>query len=422
METLDLVGIGVGPSNLSLAALAEPVEDLRTGFLESKPRFRWHPGLMLPEAWLQVSYLKDLVTLVDPTSSFSFLNFLSEEGRIFRALVANGMSCSRQEFEQYYQWAAARISGIHWDSRVKSVSVVDDRFEVVCESGRKQTARSLVLGSGREPHLPHFAAPFHGTRVLHGSELLSVRPDVAGRRVMVVGAGQSGAEVVNHLLSGNAETPAELTWISSRVGFLPIDDSPFSNEWFAPPYVDYFHSLPPGRRADLLGRQRMASDGVSESLLRKIYQRLYRLDHLEGGTLSHRLLPCRRVTDLRGDAEGLTVSVLDTDRDVRESLPADVVVFCTGYRSRFPDYLEPLRESLTGAEGGFRVRRDYSLEWDGPPGLRIFVQNFAEESHGIADPNLSLSAWRSARIVNAAAGREVYRTAGASTATAWSSA
>ncbi|WP_168711357.1 SidA/IucD/PvdA family monooxygenase [Streptomyces sp. RKND-216] len=422
MESFDLVGIGVGPSNLSLAALAEPVEGLRAGFLESKPRFRWHPGLMLPDAWLQVSYLKDLVTLVDPTSRFSFLNFLSEQGRIFRALVANGMSCSRQEFEQYYQWAAEGLPDIHWQSRVKSVSVVGDRFEVVCDSGLTATARSLVLGSGREPYLPPFAAAFHGSRVLHGSELLSVRPDLAGRRVMVVGAGQSGAEVVNYLLSEDAATPAELTWVSSRVGFLPIDDSPFSNEWFAPSYVDYFHSLPAGRRADLLGRQRLASDGVSESLLRKIYQRLYRLDHLEGGTLSHRLLPCRRVTDLRGHADGVEVSVLDTDRDVRETVPADVVVFCTGYRSRFPDYLEPLREALTGDGGAFRVRRDYSLDWDGPPGLRVFVQNFAEDSHGIADPNLSLSAWRSARIVNAAVGREVYRTDGASTATAWSSA
>jgi lysine N6-hydroxylase len=30
-----------------------------------------------------VSYLKDLVTLVDPTSRYSFLNFLVREGRIY---------------------------------------------------------------------------------------------------------------------------------------------------------------------------------------------------------------------------------------------------------------------------------------------------------------------------------------------------
>jgi lysine N6-hydroxylase len=103
MTARDVIGIGLGPANLSLAALLAPVEGIDACFLEAKPHFQWHSGIMLPDAQLQVSYLKDLVTLVNPTSRFSFLNYLQETGRLFRAMVANRTGCSRREFEQYYQ-------------------------------------------------------------------------------------------------------------------------------------------------------------------------------------------------------------------------------------------------------------------------------------------------------------------------------
>lgn len=66
---LDVIGIGIGPFNLSLAALIEPTP-LRALFLEKRDALVWHPGLALPNSRLQVSPLKDCVTLVDPTSPF----------------------------------------------------------------------------------------------------------------------------------------------------------------------------------------------------------------------------------------------------------------------------------------------------------------------------------------------------------------
>ncbi|MCP3798443.1 SidA/IucD/PvdA family monooxygenase [Allokutzneria sp. A3M-2-11 16] len=419
MQSYDLIGIGVGPSNLSLAALAQSANELTSRFYEIKPRFEWHPGLMLPEAELQVSFLKDLVTLIDPTSPYSYLNFLHHEGRIFRALIANGLSSSRQEFEQYYRWVAEQLPSIRWGQRVKSVTLVEDHFEVACECGDAARTTTLTLGSGQEPHVPDFAATLKGDQVLHSSELLQVRPATSGRRVMVVGAGQSGAEVVNFLISDDAALPESLTWVSSRPGFQPIDDSPFTNEWFVPEYVDHFQSLSSERRSFMLGHQRLASDGVSESLLRKIYRRLYQLD-IGGGRLRHRLVANRRVVDLRRNGDQLAVGLHDADRSRPEHCAVDVVIFCTGYRSRFPDYLEPLRERIATTADGFEVRADYSLNWDGPPNLRIYVQNFAEHSHGVSDPNLSLSAWRSARILNSILGREHYRVDGYTSTTSWS--
>ena len=75
-EPYDLIGIGIGPSNLSLAALLAPFAEARACFFDRARELKWHPGLLFPEAEIQVSHLKDLVTPADPTSRFSFLAFL----------------------------------------------------------------------------------------------------------------------------------------------------------------------------------------------------------------------------------------------------------------------------------------------------------------------------------------------------------
>lgn len=418
VEQYDLVGIGAGPANLSLAALAEPVRNFSTRFLDARPEFRWHPGMMVPDAELQVSYLKDLVTTVDPTSRFSFLNYLAENGRLFRSLIANRDRCTRQEFEQYYRWVARQLPSLRWNRPVDEVRLRRNRLEAVSGCTRYSTG-SLVLGTGRTAALPGFAEPLQGPTVLHGADLLHVAPKVRGKDVLVVGGGQSGAEVVNHFLGPDTALPGRLTWISSRAGFQPLDDSPFTNEWFAPDYVDYFHQLPAERRAKLLRRQRLASDGITESLLEAIYRRLYQLDFLAGATVQHRLLPARRVVGLQRDGDRLVAAVHDQDLDREEVHTADVVVFCTGYRSALPACMAPLTDRLLNARGELVVNRDYSLEWDGPAGLRLYVQNMSEPNHGVADPNLSLAAWRSAQILNAVMGRKVYRVDHETSTTAW---
>lgn len=65
----DLMGIGIGPFNLGLACLAEPL-DLDAVFLDARDGFAWHHGLMLEESTIQVPFLADLVTLADPTSPY----------------------------------------------------------------------------------------------------------------------------------------------------------------------------------------------------------------------------------------------------------------------------------------------------------------------------------------------------------------
>ena len=80
----DVVGIGFGPSNLALAVALE--EEYGSGvdavFFEKQPAFGWHRGMLIEGATMQVNFLKDLVTLRNPTSRYSFVNYLHSHGRL----------------------------------------------------------------------------------------------------------------------------------------------------------------------------------------------------------------------------------------------------------------------------------------------------------------------------------------------------
>ncbi|OLR92242.1 lysine N(6)-hydroxylase/L-ornithine N(5)-oxygenase family protein [Actinokineospora bangkokensis] len=425
-EVLDVVGIGIGPSNLSLAALLAGAErtagpgapggdGVRAVFLDRAERFTWHAGLMLPDVQMQVHYLKDLVTPVDPTSPYSFPAFLVENKRFYRLLVTGRSKVPRREFEQYCQWAAERVPNLRFGVDVRAVDWDGELFTVETGEGTYR-ARNVVTGTGLDPKLPACATGFEPHRVFHASQVLAQPRDFTGLRVAVVGGGQSGAEVVHHLLS-TPDRPAAVLWGTSRDNLLPLDDTPFVDELFVPNYSTYFHGLPAARRAALVERQRMASDGVSASLLEAIYQRLYDLEELDGLDRPCRVLLGHRLTSvtdaagalrtgwLAGDGSGLTEDV-------------DVVICATGYRHDLPAPLHRLRELLVPG-GELAVRADFSLEWRGPEQNRVYVQNAARHRFGVADPNLSLLAWRSATIANSLLGFERYDTGAVRAALDW---
>jgi L-lysine 6-monooxygenase (NADPH-requiring) len=71
------------------------------------------------------------------------------------------------------------------------------------------------------------------------------RASTANKRVVIVGGGQSGAEIFLELARcSGARAPCSLEWVSSRANFLPLDDSPFVNEYFVPGYSRHFRQLP----------------------------------------------------------------------------------------------------------------------------------------------------------------------------------
>ncbi|MET9609850.1 SidA/IucD/PvdA family monooxygenase [Streptomyces sp. NPDC006512] len=402
---LDYAAVGVGPANMSLAALAHPVEGLRGAHLERRESFSWHPGLLLPEATLQVSLLKDLVTLVDPTSPFSFLSFLASEGRLYRFLAADFPAVLRAEFNQYLQWVAGRLPSLTFGADVSSVDFHDGAFHL--RTGESDvTARHLVLGTGLTPSVPEPFRPFLGSTVFHSGEFLLRAPEVTGRRVVVVGGGQSGAEIVRHLAVGAA--PESITWVSRRSSFLPMDDSPFANDLYTPDYVRRFHALPADHKARLLERQKYTSDGIDLQVLQDIYRLSYRDEFIENNPGRLRFLADSAVTAIEGGPGEWKLVVESSGPDATAVLGADIVILSTGYAYALPDFMAPLDARLRRDGGKLVVGEDFSVAWDGPAENRIYLQNGARHSWGVADPNLSLLAWRSAVILNSMLGATRY--------------
>ncbi|HET9169717.1 MAG TPA: SidA/IucD/PvdA family monooxygenase, partial [Actinospica sp.] len=283
----DLIGIGLGPFNLALAALAEPVAGLRALFLDEKPRFSWHPGMMVDGATLQVPFLADLVTLVDPTNRHGYLAYLRDTGRLFEFYFAERFHVPRAEYESYCRSVAEALPACRFGFRVTAVQQARlpdgrDGFAVAFAGAGGETHRVLtanvVLGIGTEPIVPDTlrglvceADPLacHSAHYLDHAGMIRAADDVT-----VLGSGQSGAEVVLDLLRTWHRPGHRLRWLTRSAAFEPMEYSKLGLEHFTPDYTDYFHALPAEQRAALLARQGRLYKAVSADTLAAIRDEL----------------------------------------------------------------------------------------------------------------------------------------------------
>jgi lysine N6-hydroxylase len=391
----------VGPANLALASLLHPHARLTNRFLERRPAFGWHDGQQVPGATLQVSIFKDLVTLSDPTNPFSFLNYLHAKGRAYHFLNARFDAVPRLEFRNYLAWAAARNRNIEYGQTVTAVEF-DGVFRVHTPD-RVVTADHVAVGVGTRPWVPAHAEPDLGPTQFHIADFIPRADHLGGLRVAIVGGGQSGAEAFLDLISRPADRlPRRVTWVSRRPNYLPIDDTPFTNDFYMPDFSDYFASLDGPTRWQFNDRQVLTSDGISESTLVAIYQEVYRHRFLDGSPDLPALYPNRDVvrTAPTSTAPWQLEMRHNDRREVPEYLEADVVIWATGYRPAAMDFLDPVAHRLERDGDELRIDRNFAAVWDGPPGHHLFVQNNSRGQRGLADPNLSLVAFRAQRILD----------------------
>ncbi|MFC6088534.1 lysine N(6)-hydroxylase/L-ornithine N(5)-oxygenase family protein [Saccharothrix lopnurensis] len=404
MTTHDVVAIGCGPFNLGLAALASTVPDVDVVVLEARPELRWHSGVMFPDALLQVSFLADLVTLVDPAHPLSFLAYLRDADRLYPFYVRERFHPTRREYEDYLRWAAARLP-VRFSHGVSSVEWAGDRF-AVSGPGFAVEARHLVLGVGTAPHVPPALAGL-GDRLAHSSDYL--HRDVSRERVTVVGSGQSGAEVVLDLLRRNlSDGRPAVSWLTRTPVFAPLDYTRLVLEMTTPAYVRHFHSLPQDRRDALRAEQWRHYRAISSETLDELHDLLYRREW-EHGLAPVELRPGVSVVSSAVSGDGVVLECLhrDTGRTFRHV--TDLVVAATGYRQAPTPFLAPLEPFVRrDDQGRYVVALDHSIEIDPAIGGRVFVANADLHSHGVAAPDLGIGAVRNATILNAVAGREVY--------------
>ncbi|WP_329440735.1 lysine N(6)-hydroxylase/L-ornithine N(5)-oxygenase family protein [Streptomyces sp. NBC_01426] len=406
----DLIGIGFGPSNVAMAiALSEHNASVggqgavTARFLEQQPRFGWHRGMLIDDATMQVSFLKDLVTLRNPTSGFSFLCYLQSRGRLIDFVNHKNLFPLRVEFHDYFEWAAAKVDDMvsygHEVIAVRPVVVdgVVRYVDVIARSGAEPVvhrARNLVIGTGLRPRMPEGVA--RSDRVWHTSDLLTrvnALKDTAPSRFVVVGAGQSAAENVAYLHRAFPE--AEVCAVFSRYGYSPADDSGFANRIFDPDAVDAYFAAPEDVKRKLIEYHANTNHSVVDiGLIDDLYRQQYREKVLGAERL--RFLKVSRLTDVVETPHKVLATVESLVTGERTHLDADVLIYATGYRSA--DALGLLGEigryCLLDEQGRVRVERDYRLTTD--PGLRcgIYLQGGTEHTHGITSALLSNTAVR----------------------------
>ncbi|MGW6473602.1 lysine N(6)-hydroxylase/L-ornithine N(5)-oxygenase family protein [Streptomyces nigra] len=418
----DVIGIGFGPSNVAMAiALSEHnagpgAQPLRAHFFEQQPRFGWHRGMLIDDATMQVSFLKDLVTLRNPASDYSFLCYLKSRGRLIDFINHKSLFPLRIEFHDYFEWAAARVDDlVSYGHEVVGVMPVlrdgvVEHLDVTVRSAQGlavHRARNLVLGTGLRPLMPDGVE--RSDRLWHTSELLGRVAAWEGPppgRVVVVGAGQSAAENVAYLHRRFPE--AEICAVFSRYGYSPADDSGFANRIFDPEAVDAFYTAPESVKRRLMDYHGNTNYSVVDiDLIDDLYRQMYREKVL--GTERLRFLNVSRLTDVKeteDDRVGATVTSLVTGEETR--LDADVVVFATGYGPADPVGLlgEVADRCLRDDEGRVRVERDYRVATDDSLRCGIYLQGGTEHTHGITSSLLSNTAVRVGEILDSLLDRD----------------
>lgn len=401
----DLIGIGIGPFNLGLAALTHNIDNIETIFIDKNNAFNWHPGLMLPTAKMQVPFYADLVTLADPTSPFSYMNYIKSTGKLFRFAISESYFPYRSEYNEYCQWVVKQLSNLYFGYECKSISY-DKKQKIYYVSILENTtakikiltAKHIVIGIGSEPSLPDCMKEINHPNIFHSSEYLQHKHvALMNKHITLVGSGQSAAEIFLDLLPhiNNLES---LKWYTRSDRFYAMDYSKFALELSTPEYIRYFYHLPRHKKAAILNQQHDLYKGINFSLIEEIYQHLYLLSLNAKNKLPTIRTSCvlLQAIEKTGTSFNATYQQRETGKTFEED--TEVMILATGYHPTQPTFTDGIKHCINwDMDGKFAVNEDYSID----NRHTIFVQNAEWHTHGFNSADLGLGPYRNIRIINA---------------------
>ncbi|MFE0424886.1 SidA/IucD/PvdA family monooxygenase, partial [Streptomyces sp. NPDC058953] len=268
------------------------------------------------------------------------------------------------------------------------------------------------ISPGRVASLP--AGVDRDERVWHSSEFLDRYrgTDPAElRRVAVVGAGQSAAEITRFLYD---ELPHAQVWsVIPSYGYVAADDTPFANQIFDPGAVDdYYFGSEQTRGAFWRYHRNTNYSVVDDEVIRDLYRRAY--DEDVRGENRLRFLNLTRVTGVkRAGAETRVTLQAGPEGEIRE-LDFDALVCATGYAAMEPTGLlgDLDRHCLRDESGRYQVARDYRIATASAMRCGLYLQGGTEHTHGLTSSLLSNIAVRSGEIADSIAARRAGREPG----------
>ncbi|NWB93992.1 lysine N(6)-hydroxylase/L-ornithine N(5)-oxygenase family protein [Pseudomonas agarici] len=408
----DLIGVGFGPSNLALAiALQEHGQvhgELEVLFLDKQADYRWHGNTLVTQSELQISFLKDLVTLRNPTSPYSFVNYLKAHGRLVDFINLGTFYPCRMEFNDYLRWVAGHFQAqSRYGEEVLAIEPIlhqqqVDALRVISRNSQGEqfvrNARSVVVSAGGTPRIPQaFKALKDDDRVFHHSQYLermAKQACVSGApmRIAIIGGGQSAAEAFIDL--NDSYPSVQVDWILRGSALKPADDSPFVNEVFSPEFTDLIYQQNTAERERLINEYQSTNYSVVDiDLIERIYGIFYR--QKVAGMQRHTFRSLTTVECASAGEAGVELALRNTASGELGAHRYDGVILATGYeRQSHRQLLAPLAEYL----GDYEVNRDYRLVTDERCKAGIYMQGFCQASHGLSDTLLSVLPIRAEEI------------------------
>ncbi|KAF2865951.1 L-ornithine 5-monooxygenase (L-ornithine N(5)-oxygenase) [Massariosphaeria phaeospora] len=440
-ELYDLVCVGFGPASLGIAvALHDTLESRgppidvpglnrspKVVFLEKQHQFHWHAGMLLPGAKMQITFMKDMASMRNPRSEFTFINYLFKNDRLAEFANLNTFLPQRVEYECYLKWCASWFEEVvSYNQEVVKVvpeksSTSNGKFTTFVvtsrnlQTGKLESRRTkhVVVAAGGRPNVPP-PFPSKHSKVAHSSRFSHVYNKLLPHtqhpyNVAIIGNGQSAAEIFNFL---HIHYPNSRTRLLIKGGALrPSDDSPFVNEIFNPARVDSTFNRASELRASSIREDKGTNYGVVRlNLLEHIYETLYMQRVRYGNSPEaevhwpHRIMPYRCVTEVENspvvkdgvrlhirDQSPLYLSEVPDATETREILDFDAVFVATGYhRDLHETLLQDARHLMPrGAlnDAKWEVQRDYRLHFaDNTVGddAGVWLQGCCESSHGVS--------------------------------------
>jgi len=388
----DVIGIGFGPSNISLAiAMEECGYQGSSIFLERNKNVLWQEGMLLDGSDIQNNPLRDLVTPVNPRSKYTFTNYLYETGNFFHYLNLGLHYPLRKDYFRYVKWVAEHFKNVRYDVNVTHACLRRDGDTLIWSlvaNGQEYRARTIVLGVGRSLNVPQEFE--ESDNVVHLSRFLpAIEKLPTSAPIVVLGASQSAVEILLHLLGKGFE---RIYSVHRSFSFRLKDTSPFSDEVYFPEFVDYYHALPPEKRALMDWQVRPTNYSSADGdILHQLYLRLYELK--QDGRQPLRILRNHRVAHVRNGSP-ITLALEEIYTGVSERLEADLVVLATGYVDFGRDGKKGMSSLLKEVSSAFRwssncleVGRDYRVAYSDEcqhfPAL--YLNGLCEATHGMGD-------------------------------------
>ncbi len=222
--------------------------------------FDWHPGMLLDDATLQVPFLADLVTMADPTSRWSFLNYLKRSGNLYPFYIRESFYPLRREYDDYCRWAAERLDSVRFGQRVDGGRA--RRADVPNHHGDGGDLAQQAAGAR------DWYVAAHPGRALPGPAASGARRGHPLVRLPRPQGGPPAAADDHHRRQrpergGDLLRPAgrrarthgyELVWLTRSPRFFPMEYTKLTLEMTSPEYGAYHRALPVETRDRLAPR------------------------------------------------------------------------------------------------------------------------------------------------------------------------